>query len=270
MRLDEVEVTTEEDSDYKIDSLAKHVNTRKINQLVLEAYKYFKKNRRIKSSLFFCVSVKHAEEPNRLFKMNGLDSRSVSFRSIKVEREEAVNDFLRGKLPILFNVGVFTEGVNFPWVDLVFIVRPAKSQLWLTQMIGRGLRLHPKRKQCLIIDLADASDTGISEDSSLIGRGGEVSAILESRAGTKGKFGFRGTNDSELDGEVSYVEFHIFEGFNDAKLATLDELVSRMRQLPFNWIRCGKESWLLRVSKYRYTSNFDLFLEEMLFGWDLL
>ncbi|GMG46309.1 unnamed protein product [Ambrosiozyma monospora] len=199
LKLDEVEVTKGKNSDYKLDSLAEHVNTTKINELVLKTYLHVKKERKIKSSLFFCVNVQHMLDLHQLFKLNGLASRYVSGSSTKFERELAVNDFLEGKLPILFNCGVFTEGTDFPQVDSVFMVRPTKSQPLLTQMIGRGLRLHDEKEQCVIVDFVDASDIGISLDSSLrgkiMGRSGELAGIFGG-VGTVGESRLKGQTKS--------------------------------------------------------------------------
>ncbi|GME78401.1 unnamed protein product [Ambrosiozyma monospora] len=220
LRLDEVEVTKGKNGDYKLDSLAEHVNTTKINELVLKTYLHVKQERKLKSSLFFCVNVQHMLDLHQLFKLNGLSSRYVSGSSTKFERELAVNDFLEGKLPILFNCGVFTEGTDFPQVDSVFMVRPTKSQPLLTQMIGRGLRLHDEKEKCVIVDFVDASDIGISLDASLrgkiMGRAGELSGIFDG-VGANGESRLRGSNDSELDGEVAYVEFD-----NETKSLQLD------------------------------------------------
>jgi superfamily II DNA or RNA helicase len=49
---------------------------------------------------------------------------------------------------------VLTEGYDNPAIDCVVIVRPTKSALLYTQMIGRGTRTFPTKKDCLILDVA--------------------------------------------------------------------------------------------------------------------
>ena len=48
---------------------------------------------------------------------------------------------------------MFNEGVDIPAVDTLLFVRPTESLTVFTQQIGRGLRLHPEKEHCVIIDL---------------------------------------------------------------------------------------------------------------------
>lgn len=48
---------------------------------------------------------------------------------------------------------MFNEGVDIPAVDTLLFVRPTESLTVFTQQIGRGLRLHPEKESCVIVDL---------------------------------------------------------------------------------------------------------------------
>src|SRR5690606_1768086 len=52
----------------------------------------------------------------------------------------------------LVNVDVLTTGFDAPGVDCVAICRPTMSPSLYIQMVGRGLRLAPKKKDCLLLD----------------------------------------------------------------------------------------------------------------------
>ena len=47
---------------------------------------------------------------------------------------------------------VFTEGTDIPLVETVIIARPTQSDSLYTQMVGRGLRLHPGKEKLNLID----------------------------------------------------------------------------------------------------------------------
>lgn len=47
---------------------------------------------------------------------------------------------------------VFTEGTDIPLVETVIIARPTQSDALYTQMVGRGLRLHPDKDRLTLID----------------------------------------------------------------------------------------------------------------------
>lgn len=56
-------------------------------------------------------------------------------------RMEILRDFKDGKTSILCNVGVTTEGYNNPFVDMIVMARPTKSEVFYRQAIGRGTRV---------------------------------------------------------------------------------------------------------------------------------
>lgn len=61
----------------------------------------------------------------------------------------------RGAVTIMGN----TEGWDDPSVDCVLMCRPTQSKPLYVQAVGRGLRLKPGKKDCLIIDFSDSSRT---------------------------------------------------------------------------------------------------------------
>ena len=57
-----------------------------------------------------------------------------------VENAKVLKKFREGKLDVLINVRMLTEGTDVPDVQSVFLTRQTTSRILLTQMIGRGLR----------------------------------------------------------------------------------------------------------------------------------
>jgi len=62
-----------------------------------------------------------------------------------------------GELKVIVNCMVFTEGFDEPSLDAVLVARPTRSLILYCQMIGRGLRPYPGKKNCLFIDFVDNS-----------------------------------------------------------------------------------------------------------------
>ncbi|ENH65602.1 Putative mitochondrial ATP-dependent helicase irc3 [Fusarium oxysporum f. sp. cubense race 1] len=58
---------------------------------------------------------------------------------------------------------------DIPNIDCIILARPTRSRNLLVQMIGRGMRLHPGKKNCHIIDLVSSLDTGIVTTPTLFG-----------------------------------------------------------------------------------------------------
>lgn len=69
------------------------------------------------------------------------------------ERAKALEAFRRGEITVLCNVGLFTEGTDLPSIGCVILGRPTSSASLYQQMVGRGLRLHPGKRFCWILDV---------------------------------------------------------------------------------------------------------------------
>ena len=67
-------------------------------------------------------------------------------------REEILQDFADGKIDVLVNSMLLTEGWDCPIVDCIIPLRPTKIRSLYAQMVGRGTRLYPGKDHLLILD----------------------------------------------------------------------------------------------------------------------
>lgn len=111
--------------------------------------KYIENKEEYGKCLVFAVNVQHAIALNAIFKANNIKSDYVvsSIRDmtsgITISNEEnaqKILDFRNGKLDVLINVNILTEGTDIPNVQSVFLTRPTTSSILMNQMIGRALR----------------------------------------------------------------------------------------------------------------------------------
>lgn len=98
------------------------------------------------ATLIFAVSVNQANEIAQ--RIPG----AVVVTGETKNRAEIIQDFTDGKIPVIVNVMVFTEGTDIPRVETVIIARPTQSESLYTQMVGRGLRLYPGKEKMTLID----------------------------------------------------------------------------------------------------------------------
>ncbi|PAW63036.1 MAG: NgoFVII family restriction endonuclease [Opitutia bacterium Tous-C1TDCM] len=98
----------------------------------------------------FCASVAHAEFMAAAFNQVGLQAAVIVGETSAPERQARVADFRAGRLPFVFTVDVFSEGVDVPEINLVMFLRPTASLTVFLQQLGRGLRHHPD-KDCLTV-----------------------------------------------------------------------------------------------------------------------
>lgn len=103
--------------------------------------------------MIFAATIKHGEEcaaslPPEL-------TRSIFGTTSKSDRQQIILDFKARKFKYLVNVAVLTTGFDAAHVDLVAILRATESASLLQQIIGRGMRLHDQKRDCLVLDYAE-------------------------------------------------------------------------------------------------------------------
>lgn len=153
--------------DFALSSLSEAVNKKTINNITVRAWMANANNR--KSTLVFCVDVEHTKQLTNTFRDHGIDARYITASTSKQDRAEQLEAFRNQEFPVLLNCGLFTEGTDIPNIDCVLLARPTKSRNLLVQMIGRGLRLHPGKKDCHIIDMVASLATGVLTTPTLFG-----------------------------------------------------------------------------------------------------
>lgn len=83
------------------------------------------------------------------------NSRMLTGKVSKKERERHIADFKAQKFKYFVNIQVLTTGFDAPHIDVVALLRRTESVSLLQQMIGRGLRLHDHKQDCLVLDYAE-------------------------------------------------------------------------------------------------------------------
>jgi len=139
--------------DFVISELSKIINTPERNSLIVENYTQYVLAR--KKALAFCVDVQHAKDLAQTFEEKGIAAKAVYGSMTHEERTEALSSFANGKYSVLTNCQLLTEGFDEPGIDCVIMARPTHSTSLFTQMIGRGTRTFPLKKDCLILDFTD-------------------------------------------------------------------------------------------------------------------
>jgi DNA repair protein RadD len=112
--------------------------------------------------LIFASGVKHAEHIQRLLQdRHAQECGFVSGKTPARQRDELLARFRGAEctglfqqkpLKYLVNVNVLTTGFDAPNIDCVAMLRPTLSPGLYYQCLGRGFRLHPGKKDCLVLD----------------------------------------------------------------------------------------------------------------------
>lgn len=107
--------------------------------------------------LVFATSVAHAKFLAAKLKDRGITAASVDSATSTGERRKSIDDFRRGRVRVLTNYGVLTQGFDAPATRAVVVARPTYSPNVYQQMIGRGLRGpgNGGKETCLILNVRD-------------------------------------------------------------------------------------------------------------------
>lgn len=117
------------------------------NKLIVDTY--LAKQKQYGQTIVFAVNVVHAIQLSALFNKANVNADYIvsNVRDIitgatisQEENEEKIEKYRQGKLKVLINVNILTEGVDLPQTKTVFLARPTVSSILMTQMVGRALR----------------------------------------------------------------------------------------------------------------------------------
>lgn len=112
-----------------------------------------------KSWMFFATGVKHAEHLRDILLSRGIPAVSVTGDMAKKDREQSIADFKSGKITAITQVGCLNVGFDHPAIDLLVMARPTMSPGLYLQQAGRGMRPHPGKADCLVLDFAGVVET---------------------------------------------------------------------------------------------------------------
>lgn len=101
--------------------------------------------------LIFTSGVEQAKQFARELTNRGCPTESIDGSMSMAQREALLAGYVRGDHH-LANCEILTVGIDLPETDLIAVARPTKSARLFMQICGRGFRVAPNKKDCLILD----------------------------------------------------------------------------------------------------------------------
>jgi ATP-dependent helicase IRC3 len=111
-----------------------------------------------RKALLFTPTVELAHLMAAAFREGGIAAEAVDGSLPLDERRAILGRLHSGETQVVANCAVLTEGFDEPSVDCVIIARPTRSRILYVQMIGRGTRTFPNKRDCLVVDLVGATE----------------------------------------------------------------------------------------------------------------
>ena len=109
-----------------------------------------------RKTVVFLPLIKTSQKFRDILNDHGFRAAEVNGQS--TDRAEVLADFEAGKSNVLCNSMLLTEGWDCPSVDCVVVLRPTKVRSLYSQMVGRGTRLFPGKKDLLLLDFLWLTD----------------------------------------------------------------------------------------------------------------
>lgn len=101
----------------------------------------------------FLPTVAFSIEQAQAFNEAGFVAVHLDGTTAAPERARVLEEFRAGRVDILCNVNLFTEGTDLPSIGCVILGAPTSSSNRYQQQVGRGLRLYPGKNDCVILDV---------------------------------------------------------------------------------------------------------------------
>lgn len=93
-----------------------------------------------KSGITFAINVAHSIHICSQYHYAGVPAEHLDANTPDDERKRIITDFRAGLVKVICNVGILTEGADFPDCEFIQLARPTKSLSLYLQMIGRVTR----------------------------------------------------------------------------------------------------------------------------------
>ena len=137
------------DGDYQIKEMDARLNR---STTIGRLYRSMERFAGGKKGIVYAVSIGHARSIAAYYNNKGVASAAIDSRTPAAERRRLVSDFKAGRVQVLVNVDIFSEGFDCPDVEFIQMARPTLSLAKYLQQVGRGLRKTAGKETCVLID----------------------------------------------------------------------------------------------------------------------
>jgi superfamily II DNA or RNA helicase len=179
-----------------------------------------------RQGILFAPTVASAHIFARQFTRAGIPAEPAWGIMPLADRHDLLERFAAGKIQVVCNAQIFTEGTDLPFVSCVVIARPTRSSTLFVQMAGRALRPHPGKVDALVLDIVGASEdhrlaniinlSSRTRDVEIYyGAGGDEVDLLEAVDKLYEEKGRKGAS-----GRMTYEDVDLFTGSRSAWLQT--------------------------------------------------
>ena len=137
-------------SDFTPSSQSEYFKNNNLDKRISWIVEKIKEQGTRKSILIFVPTIAEAETLKGKIK----GSEVVHSKTSDAERDRVVSEFKKLNIHVVINVNILSVGFDHPQLDTIITARPTMSIGIYYQQIGRGVRIHPEKESCAVIDLS--------------------------------------------------------------------------------------------------------------------
>ena len=154
-----------------IDMVAGEYNNGQLSELMCQTaiygdvLKYYRQLGENRKSIAYCTSVKHSEQTAEMFNKNGISAVSIDGSMSQKERNKRMELFKSGKVQILCNCNLISEGVTLPNASVALLLRATCSLPLFVQQACRVLTPVEGKKAVIIDYVNNVQRHGLPTDN---------------------------------------------------------------------------------------------------------
>lgn len=134
---------------------------RKIYGDVIQSYRKFADGLK---AICYCPSIPYSEQMAERFRAAGIPAAHIDGATDKHERDRVIADFRAGKIQVLCNVDLISEGFDVPDCGAAILLRPTKSLTLYIQQAMRCMRYKPGKTAVIIDHVGNVFRHGFPDD----------------------------------------------------------------------------------------------------------
>ena len=158
---DELKSVRRTSSDFDMSEVANIMDRAPVTE---EVIRHWKEKAGDRQTVIFCSTVEHAAHVRDAFQAAGISAALIHGEMPSETRKSVLADYAGGKIRVIVNVAVLTEGWDHPPTSCVVLLRPSSYKSTMIQMVGRGLRtVDPEefpgvvKTDCVVLDFGTSS-----------------------------------------------------------------------------------------------------------------
>lgn len=134
------------------------------NAVFGDVISYYRKLADGRKAVCYCAGIKHSKAMAESFSAAGIPAAHIDGETEKCERSRIISDFRSGKIRILCNVDLISEGFDVPDCECAILLRPTQSLTLYIQQAMRCMRFVDGKRAVIIDHVGNYARFGLPDD----------------------------------------------------------------------------------------------------------